>query len=44
MNKSLVIFGTGDIAQIAHFYFSTDSKYDVVAFTVNAEYLTEKTR
>ena len=43
MNKSLVIFGTGDIAQIAHFYFSTDSTYDVVAFTVNAEYLTEKT-
>jgi len=43
MNKSLVIFGTGDIAQIAHFYFSTDSKYDVVAFTVNAEYLTKKT-
>lgn len=41
MNKPLVIFGTGDIAQLAHFYFSTDSKYDVAAFAVDAAYLTE---
>lgn len=37
--KSLIIFGTGDIAQLAHFYFSTDSDYQVVAFTVDAAYL-----
>ncbi len=43
MNKNLVIFGTGDIAQLAHYYFSTDSEYEVVAFTVNADYFTEKT-
>ena len=43
MKKPLVIFGLGEIAMLAHFYFSTDSKYEVVAFTVNAEYLTETT-
>jgi sugar O-acyltransferase (sialic acid O-acetyltransferase NeuD family) len=41
MKKPLVIFGTGDIAQLAHFYFNTDSEYEVVAFTVDAAYLTE---
>jgi len=40
MKKSLIIFGAGDIAELAHYYFSSDSNYDVVAFTVNAEYLT----
>lgn len=40
MKKALLIFGTGDIAQLAHFYFSKDSTYEVVAFTVDAAYLT----
>ncbi|WP_166365377.1 acetyltransferase [Pseudomonas akapageensis] len=40
MKKYLVIFGAGDIAQLAHYYFSTDSNYKVVAFTVDAAYLT----
>lgn len=39
MKKRLVIFGTGDIAQLAHFYFSTDSDYEVVAFTVDRAYV-----
>jgi sugar O-acyltransferase (sialic acid O-acetyltransferase NeuD family) len=39
--KRLVVFGTGEIAQLAHFYFSHDSVYDIVAFTVDAEYLQE---
>lgn len=43
MKTPLVIFGTGDIAQLAHFYFSTDSKYEVVAFTVDATYRTDTT-
>ncbi len=38
--KPLVIFGTGDIGQLAHYYFSTDSNYEVVAFTVDAAYIT----
>ena len=34
----LVIFGTGDIARLANFYFTRDSPHEVVAFTVDAEY------
>lgn len=41
MKKPLVIFGFGDIAQLAHYYFSTDSNYEVVAFTVDANYIKE---
>jgi sugar O-acyltransferase (sialic acid O-acetyltransferase NeuD family) len=41
MKTPLVIFGAGDIAQLAYFYFNTDSEYEVVAFTVDATYLTE---
>lgn len=38
MKKPLVIFGGGEIAQLAHYYFSTDSEYEVVAFTVDAAF------
>lgn len=41
MKKRLIIFGFGDIAQLAHYYFSMDSDYEVVAFTLDAEYITE---
>lgn len=41
MRKPLVIFGSGDIAQLAHYYFNTDSNYEVVAFTVDASYIKE---
>lgn len=40
MKRSLVIFGTGDIAQLAHYYFSHDSDYKVEAFTVDSAYIT----
>jgi sugar O-acyltransferase (sialic acid O-acetyltransferase NeuD family) len=36
----LVIFGAGDIARLAHLYFTRDSDHQVAAFTVNAEYRT----
>ncbi|QLF71682.1 acetyltransferase (plasmid) [Peteryoungia desertarenae] len=39
MRRPLVIFGSGDIAQLALYYFSTDSNYEVVAFTVDANYI-----
>ncbi|MCB4364627.1 acetyltransferase [Hydrogenophaga taeniospiralis] len=39
MKKPLVIFGSGDIAQLAHYYFSTDSEYEVTAFTVDSSYI-----
>jgi sugar O-acyltransferase (sialic acid O-acetyltransferase NeuD family) len=38
----LVVFGTGDIARLAHVYFETDSTYDVVAFTVDRAYCDQK--
>ena len=41
MKKLLIIFGAGDIAQLAHYYFSADSNYEVVAFTVDAAYVGE---
>jgi len=39
--KKLIIFGAGDIAQIAKYYFDIDSDYKVVAFTVNKQYINE---
>lgn len=41
MSKKLVIFGVGDIGQLAHYYFTHDSDYDVVAFTVDKDYIKE---
>ncbi|PIY09626.1 MAG: sugar O-acyltransferase [Flexibacter sp. CG_4_10_14_3_um_filter_32_15] len=41
--SKIIIFGTGDIAQIANYYFDIDSEHEVVAFTVNQEYLKEDT-
>lgn len=37
--KPVIIFGAGDIAQVAHFYLTHDSDYEVVAFTVDNAYL-----
>jgi sugar O-acyltransferase (sialic acid O-acetyltransferase NeuD family) len=34
----LIVFGAGDIARLAHFYFSRDSDHEVVAFTVDSTY------
>ena len=39
MKKRLVIFGCGEIGQLAHYYFSRDSDYEVVAFTVDRDHL-----
>lgn len=42
MNKEkIVIFGTGDIAQIANYYFEIDSNYQVVAFTVDKAFCSD---
>ena len=35
----VVVFGTGQFAQLAHFYLTHDSPYEVVGFTVDSEYL-----
>jgi sugar O-acyltransferase (sialic acid O-acetyltransferase NeuD family) len=38
----IVIFGAGDIAELAHFYFTHDSDHRVVAFAVDAAFLTQE--
>jgi len=40
---NIVIFGLGDIAEIAHFYFKHDTEHNVSAFCVDREYLDKKT-
>jgi sugar O-acyltransferase (sialic acid O-acetyltransferase NeuD family) len=35
----VVIFGVRDLAELAYFYLTTDSEHEVVAFSVNREYL-----
>ncbi|SRR6266496_6106596 len=34
----LVVFGAGDIARLAHYYFASDSEHEVIAFTVDKQY------
>jgi sugar O-acyltransferase (sialic acid O-acetyltransferase NeuD family) len=38
--RRLVIFGAGDIARLAHYYFTNDSTYEVVGFTVDRGFRT----
>jgi len=44
-NNNIIIFGTNDLAELAHFYFINELRFDhndpfPVAFTVNKEYIT----
>jgi sugar O-acyltransferase (sialic acid O-acetyltransferase NeuD family) len=41
--KRVVIFGTGDFAQVASVYLSADSPWEVAAFTVHERFLGERT-
>ena len=43
MKRKLIIFGAGQTAEVAHFYFTNDSEFDVTAFTVDREYIVEDT-
>lgn len=38
MNK-VVIFGTGKMAEMSHFYFTHDSQYKTVAFTIDGAFI-----
>lgn len=42
MKKKLVIFGTGQIAELADYYFTEDSDFEVVSFCLDAEYIGEE--
>lgn len=37
----IIIFGVRDLAELAHFYLTTDTEHQVVAFSVNREYVPE---
>ena len=37
--SKVVIFGTGDIGQLAHYYLTNDSPDEVVAFSADADYI-----
>ncbi len=37
----VVLFGILDTAELAHYYLEHDSEHEVVAFTVNREYIQE---
>jgi sugar O-acyltransferase (sialic acid O-acetyltransferase NeuD family) len=39
MSRKLVIFGTAEMAELAHFYFTHDSPYTVAAFTADDDYV-----
>ena len=41
MIKPLVIFGNAEIASLAKYYFTVDSEYEVVAFTIDDDYITD---
>ena len=43
MKNDLVIFGGAEIAALAKFYFNNDSSYNVVAFTIDDEFITSDT-
>jgi sugar O-acyltransferase (sialic acid O-acetyltransferase NeuD family) len=39
--KPILIFGAGEIAELAHFYFTRDARIPVAAFTVDRAYVKE---
>jgi sugar O-acyltransferase (sialic acid O-acetyltransferase NeuD family) len=41
MKREIVIFGAGEIAELADFYFSADSGFTVAGFTVDGAYMKE---
>jgi sugar O-acyltransferase (sialic acid O-acetyltransferase NeuD family) len=41
-NQQLIIFGDSAFAEIAYEYFTHDSEYEVVAFTITQEYMKQK--
>lgn len=40
--EKVIIFGLGDISQIAHFYLSDEKQYEIVAFSVNKNFLSQQ--
>jgi|SRR5215469_7724017 len=43
LKKQLVVFGSGDMAQLAQYYFNADSQYAIAAFTLDAAFIKDAT-
>ena len=43
IKKKIIIFGNAEMASMAHFYFTYDSFYEVVAFTIDNDYIKNDT-
>ena len=43
MKRNLVIFGTGEMGELAHFYFTRQERHKVVAFTMDGAYIKSST-
>lgn len=41
-SNKVVIFGTSNFAKLVYYYFTHDSQYKVMAFTVDKEYITDE--
>lgn len=41
MNKKIILFGTGNIAEVAYYYLSRIDNYELVAFTKEKNYVRE---
>lgn len=39
----IILLGTGEIGELAHYYFITDTEHEVVAFTLDKEYIQDST-
>lgn len=39
--SKIIIFGSAEIAELANFYFSNDSAFEVIAFTVDDKYIND---
>lgn len=39
--SKVIIFGNKDFAELAHFYLKHDSEHEVIAFTMDQDYITE---
>lgn len=42
MMKKLIIFGVNEQAELAHYFFSTDSEFNVVGFVVDREFISDR--
>lgn len=42
MSSKVIIFGTGSIAEVVHFYLTHDTEHEVVAFTAHENHIAQK--